>query len=187
MDNKEDLKLAKYMGGIGSIILFVQAVGLIGAIMVFIAIRKISDVTGKREIFFNYLKSFIFWILSIFILTIVYLVSFIVFNSKNSGFNLSHSTGSIFIFSFLLIPYFSFIIATFFKKKSFIVIGKELKIKAFEQAGNLSFIGAISSIFLVGFIILFIAWIYEIIAFFSIDENYFNESIEKKLLIKMSV
>lgn len=179
MDNREDLKLAKYMGGIGSIILFAQAVGLIGAIMVFISIKKISDVTDKKEIFSNYLKSFIFGALSIVVLTIFYFISFTIFASLNKGFNLSHSVNIILIFSFLLIPYIAFIISTFFKKKSFAAIGKELGIKAFEQAGNLSFAGAILSILFVGFIILFIAWIYEVIAFFSIDENRFSGSLEK--------
>jgi hypothetical protein len=46
-----------------------------------------------------------------------------------------------------------------------------LNINSFKTAGTLYFVGALLTVILVGFIILFIAYIFQIIAFFSIQET----------------
>ena len=62
------LRDAKILGGIGAILLllsFIPFVSIIGIVLMFIAVKYISDETKDKDIFKNYLYSFIFNIIAI--------------------------------------------------------------------------------------------------------------------------
>jgi uncharacterized membrane protein len=63
------------------------------------------------------------------------------------------------------------LISTVFLKRSYDAIALKLKVDLFRTTGLLFLIGAATLIVLVGFVILFIAAILQIVAFFSIPEQ----------------
>ena len=158
---KEELNSAKIIGGIGAII-----GQLPGIILLFIAIKKISDATNKKEIFNNFLTAFI---LEVIVIIPIMIISVVLDN--DSDFDFIKLIGFLGLGITLLFSYVLFVVASYFKKKSFVLIGKELNIKNFEQAGYFWFLGAILLPILIGLIFLFISWIFTIIAFFSINEE----------------
>ena len=165
----EDLKTAKIMGGVGTI------VRGIGEILVLIGIKKIADIAKRKEIFSHYVTSFV---LELLLFPLIFVFQVIASFSKTTGrLEVIHffidRVGIVgFILFVIFIPYTMFVIASYFKKKSFVAIANTFGVKSFEEAGNLWFLGSILLIvFGLGAIVLLVAWIYTIIAFFSLPEE----------------
>jgi uncharacterized membrane protein len=72
---------------------------------------------------------------------------------------------------FGLILYGMLVARSYYLKKSYDEIAKETGVEHFKTAGNLMFIGSIFSIVLVGFVVYFIGYIFEVIAYFSLPDN----------------
>ena len=70
----------------------------------------------------------------------------------------------------LAIAWVFLIVSSIFIRRSYNAMSTRLNIGYFKTAGTLYFIGAILTIILVGFIILFVAAIIQIIAFFGIPD-----------------
>ena len=58
-----------------------------------------------------------------------------------------------------------------FLRKSFNAIASGLSVKMFRTAALLYFLGAILTVVIVGFLLIFVASILQVVAFFSIPEN----------------
>lgn len=73
----------------------------------------------------------------------------------------------------LAIIWIIMIIAGLFTKISFVKIGEKIKINNFKVAGLLIFLGSILTIlFGIGFLIILVGIIFQLISFFSLPENY---------------
>ena len=68
------------------------------------------------------------------------------------------------------------IIGSFFMFQSLKELAEKSGIKIFRTAGLLYFIGAILSIILVGFLVMFVGWIIHIVAYFSIKQDMATEA-----------
>jgi len=183
---------AQLFGGIGTLLMivgffipYIWFVGvMVGSILVLIAVKHIADFTGDKQIFDEYLLSFI-----ITILTIVTIISLTFFSFTTiGGFNTFQGieTQEYYnLFSFwneilsllyacaigLLIGWILMIIGALYFKRSYHRIAKQTDVELFKTAGTMYFIGALSLIFLVGFLIIFIAKIIEINAYFSLPKE----------------
>ena len=71
----------------------------------------------------------------------------------------------------LVLVWIMFIIAAYFQRKSYEVIATRLNVGTFRTAALLYLIGAALVIILVGFVLLFVAQILFVVAFFSIKEG----------------
>jgi len=150
------LSQAKSMGGVGSILVllsFVPSVGfvlgIVGLVLVLIAVKQISDAVNDREIFNNVLMAIILQVVGIGILTFAVLGGLI----------------SMFAMGIVLI------IAARFLRKGYERIAVRTGTEVFGTVGRWYFYGALLVIVLVGFIIILIAEILQIVAFFSLPES----------------
>src|SRR6266516_1106214 len=145
---------AKSLGGVGAILVliggFVGAPGgvlaIVGLILVLIAVKYIADVLADQTVFNNMIIAVV--------LSIIGFVAFVT----------STIIGAVIAWVF-------FLIASIFLKKSYETIGTRLGIGTFHTTGLLYLIGAALSIIGIGLIIVFIAEILQIVAFFSIPEQ----------------
>jgi uncharacterized membrane protein len=186
------LQTAKILGGIGALLMLIGGLitatagilSLIGFIMVFIAVKMIADEVKEKGIFDNFLYSFVTFIVAFVVLIAMALVVLASVGGIEFFTNLSNSamTDPMEIFNTLqpvlfgaiaalLIFWVIAVIASLFYRKSFNLIAEKTGIKWFATAGLLVFIGTITTIILIGFIILLIAGIIEIIAFFSLPDK----------------
>ena len=198
-----ELGNAKIIGGIGSLLMLIGGIttaftagllSLIGFIMVFIAVKMIADEVKEKAIFDNYLYSFIAMIIAVIVLIAIAIVVFASVGGIQFFTDLQNMamTEPLEIFNYLqpvlfgaiaglLVFWVIAIISSLFYRKSFNLIAEKTGIKRFETVGLLVFIGTITTIVLIGFIILLIAGILEIIAFFSLPDKLTEEkSIENK-------
>jgi len=156
---------AKTLGGIGAILLLIPGVSIVGYILILIATKYVSDELGDKSIFDNMLYAVIAGIIG------VAAAAFIIFTGAVFGafsFALSAIAG---IVVGLAIAWIALIISSIFIRRAYDTMATKLNVNMFRTAGMLYFVGAILTIILVGFVILFIAAILQIVAFFGIPDS----------------
>jgi uncharacterized membrane protein len=182
------LSEAKTLGGVGSILMilfFVPLAGgilsIIGAILVLIAIKYISDAVGDPTIFRNMIISIVLAIAGLIVGVLVIAASFFSFMGL-SGLTMASigtvtpATGGLAglivgVIAGLAVLWILLIVSAIFTRKSYDSIANGLGVNMFRTAGLLYLIGAATTIILIGFIILFVAIILNIVAFFSIPDT----------------
>jgi uncharacterized membrane protein len=182
---------AKIYGGIGAILMLLSLapyagpiLGLIGLILVFIAVNHIADETKNNKIFRDYLMNFIFQILAVVAVIVILIIAFGLSGGIEWAMNLSQQTftdfnsvwnefGTIFTSAIiaLVLAWIFLVIGAYFLRKSYNSIAEHTKVNMFKTTGTVYFIGAITLIILIGVLILFVAKILEIVAYFSLPEN----------------
>jgi len=184
------LSEAKTLGGIGAILALLSGllfwvpysagIGLliVGLVLMLIAVKNIADTLGDQAIFSNMMYSVILAIIGPVIATVVVFAAAASFISAFRGFTPGTTTLpsgflaliGIVILAFVIL-WVCILISTVFVKKSYDAIALKLRVDIFHTTGLLFLIGATTLIVLVGVVILFIAAILQIVAFFSIPEQ----------------
>lgn len=190
----DGLRDAKYLGGVGSILMLLlpaPEVGFIlyiaGLVLVAIAVKKIADAVGDSSIFNNMLISIILLIvggaIGVAVGLALGLASFAqIFSRVFTGDGLSTEfTGpealqlfldiAIAIFAAIAVVWVFSIVSSIFLRRSYGSISRRLGAGLFATTGLLYLIGAVLAIVLIGFVILFVAVIVQIVAFFTLPEQ----------------
>ncbi len=194
------LNNAKIMGGLGALLTLIGilipnfgfVVGIVGFILVFVAVKYISDEVKDKSIFNNFLYFFITVIIAIVVAIVIMIITFIEAGGMsfiNELRSLAYSdpmaiwdtiqpliTGVIVT---LVIFWILMIISVIFLRKSYDKIGEYTKVKWFSTTGLIFLIGAATTIIIIGFIILLIGMIIEIIAFFSLPDKLTDKQIKE--------
>jgi len=155
---------AKTLGGIGSILLLVPGASIVGYILVLIAGKYVSDELADKSIFDNMLYAVITGIVGVAAFVFVLITGLV---AGILTFGIGAILGVITAFAVIWI---FMVISSIFIKRAFNTMAARLNVNSFRTAGTLYFIGSLLTIVLVGFVILFIAYIFQIVAFFSISE-----------------
>ncbi|CAB49740.1 DUF996 domain-containing protein [Pyrococcus abyssi] len=177
------LSNAKLYGGIGAILQLVSIfagtyswlLSIVGLVLVFLAVKIISEEAGDSDIFNYYLKAFISMVaglLLFFVIIVATAGTAIIKGLKGGMMSPEHFfaiLGSILI-GFVIL-WIAYIIGTYFQKKSFELIAQYTDVGLFKTTGLLYFIGAILLIIAIGALILLIGAILEIVAFFSLPDE----------------
>jgi uncharacterized membrane protein len=155
---------AKILGGIGSILQIIPFVSIIGYILTLIAVKYISDEVKDSSIFTNMVYAVITGVIGIAVMAYV-----LFFGAVLSIF--TFGVGAFLgVIAFLLVAWIVLIVSSIFVRNAFNTIATKLNVGTFRTAGTLYFVGALLTVILVGFLILFVAFIVQVIAFFSIPE-----------------
>jgi uncharacterized membrane protein len=175
------------LGGIGSILtllLFVPyyvgtVLVIIGWVLTIWAVKDISDAVKDRSIYNNAIISVVLAIIGAVVFAVVVaatLLSFVGLGNLSSMSPPTVASSDIVglitgIVAGLVVLWIMAMIASFFLWKSYKTISAKLPVGLFRTGALLYFIGAILTIILVGFVLIFIAQILFIIAFFSLPDN----------------
>jgi len=189
------LRQAKAMGGVGSILVLLSFVpfvgflfGLAGLVMVLLAVKRISEAVKDREIFHNVLMAVILQIVGSAISAFVVIGSFFTFvgsqvamapfGSSFDGFGSPGILGAGAIMAVLgsllaglIAMWIILIIAARFLRKGYEGIADKTGTETFRSVGRWYYYGAWLAIILVGFVLILIAAILQIVAFFSLPES----------------
>lgn len=173
------LSSAKTLGGVGSILMLVgpliptigTAIALAGLILVFVAVKYISDETKDQEIFKNYLISFIFSIIAFIVAGFVLVVG--IFGSLMSFANPPLALATFFgsLILALITLWIVLILSAIFLRKSYNSISAKTRVEIFSTTATAYLVGAVLVIVLIGLIVLFVAMILQTVAFFSLPES----------------
>ena len=189
------LSQAKTLGGIGSIFLllsFVPAVGWIlaiaGAIMVLVAIKYVSEIVQDRSIFNNMLFAIVLGIVGLVVGVVVIVGTVLAtlglgtisswFSSGVAGYAIHPTIPSGDFFSLILgaisglaIIWVLLLVSAILVRRSYSSMSQKLGVGMFSTTGLVYLIGAALTIVIVGVIVLFVALILNVVAFFSIPDQ----------------
>ncbi|MBC7330695.1 DUF996 domain-containing protein [bacterium] len=169
LEKKEiDLREIKLLGGIGSVSML--ALPFVGLVLLLVALKKLANATGNEKIFRDFFVATIISLVFLFTLYIGWMAFFLAFAHVPPKF----LEDLVFSLPFLFVWVLAWIGGIFFAiyaSRSLEALAKITGEKMFNTAGLLIFIGAILTIAFVGLIILFIGWIYLIVAFFSLPDK----------------
>lgn len=172
------LSEAKTLGGVGSILIllgFVPFLGIVGWILVLIAVKYIADTVGDQSVWDNMLYAVILAIIGIAAISLLiflpFLFGFSLFPVDAVGFDPLALFVLVPFLVGLVVGWIFALLSAIFLKRSFDSIAGHLSVPMFGTAAMLYLIGTILIIVVVGLFILFIAAILMIVAFFSIREE----------------
>ena len=161
------LSSAKTLGGVGGILVFLPFVSLVGWILILLATKEISETVQDKSIFDDALLAAITAIIGA-----VVFVAFIVTGSIAGLFTFGFGFPRFLLFFGILGAFWVFtIISAIFLKRSYEKISQRLNVSAFATTGLLYLIGAALTIVFVGFLILLVALIFQVVAYFSIQDR----------------
>ena len=191
------LESSKTLGGIGALLMvigpFIGAysgvLGLVGLILVLIALKGLSDHYNEAGIFNNALYGFIIGIIGVAVAVAVIVVAAIDFLTA-VGLDISAAWSDPAVWSSInweqavtwniiwphiaailggLVVLFAFVVvAAIFLRRSYTTLSAKTGVNMFSTVGLLTLIGAVLTIIVVGFVLLFVAQILLVVAFFSI-------------------
>jgi uncharacterized membrane protein len=159
------LSQAKTLGGIGSILIFIPFVSVIGFILMIVAVKDIADDLQDKAVFNNIVIAAVTGIVGALAGAFV-----IVFGAV--GGILTGGLSAFFgIITGLLVVWVFLIVSAVFLKRAYDTMGQRLGVHTFNTAATLYLAGAVLTIVFVGFLLLFVAEILQAVAFFSIPDQ----------------
>ena len=138
---------------------------IVGYILVLISVKFISDEVHDGSIFNDMIIAVVAGIVGAAAGGFILFFSGI-FSILTAGLSVLFG-----IIAVLVVVWIALIVSSIFVRRAYNDMATKLNVGTFRTAGTLYFVGALLTIILVGFLILFIAYIVQIVAFFSIQDN----------------
>jgi uncharacterized membrane protein len=160
-----NLSQAKTLGGIGSILIFIPFVSIVGYILLIVAVKDISDELQDKSIFNNIVIAAVTGMVAA-----LSLAGGVILGVLASGFTFGVA-GLAGIAVGLFLTWIFFVISAVFLRRAYETIGQRLGVGTFKTAATLYLIGAVLTIVFLGLFILFIAEIVQAVAYFSIPDQ----------------
>jgi uncharacterized membrane protein len=164
-----NVESSKTLAGVGSLLLVLSIVpyagavlGIIGAILLLIGVKGLATYYQDNEIYQDTLTGIIFLIIAVIVVAVAVFGAVILFISViGIGF------GVLILILGLVVAFVFYLLAAMRLRKTFDTLAQKSGEQSFTTAGTLLWWGAILTIIFVGLILIFIAWIFATIAFFS--------------------
>ncbi len=180
------LSRARTLGSIGSILILSTvvpgigfALGLAGFLLVLLAVREIGDRVGDEAVFHNMRYAVIVVIVAIvaavtlFLLLLPQLFSLDPTRPPNAG-DVFAPEAIAPLYSILVVAGVLLLLSALFLRRSFEAIADGLDLPMFATVGLLYLIGAATFFIFVGFVVLFVAEVLQVVAFLSLREGSEN-------------
>jgi len=182
------LDSVKVLGGVGSILALLGflpvlgiALSIVGLILVLVALKYASDVLGDSRIFNDMLYAVVLGIVGIVVgivgvaavvlremgLRYLYSPYAYALPSSVAPADVLGTVGTVLIG--LVAVWACFLLSSIFLRRSYGELGRRLNVSLFGTAAILYLVGAVLTIVLIGFLLIFVAEILLIAAFFSIN------------------
>jgi uncharacterized membrane protein len=146
--------------------------GIIGVILLLRAMKEFANYYQDNEIYQNALTGVKYYIVALIALAVAgagFIVAFINinFNDFPASFGIGHAIGLAVGIAFLVVAFVFYVLAATHLRKTFNTLEQKSGEHSFETAGTLLWLGAILTIIGFGVLLIFIAWIFAIVGFFT--------------------
>ena len=172
---------SKTLAGEGSILLILSIVpyvgwvlGIIGVILFLKGVKELANYYQDNEIYQNSLTGVKFYIIAL-IAAAVAIAAIVIGVGSATGYKFSSGftptvgfgVGLAAFFIGLIIAFIFYVLAASHLRRTFNTLAQKSGEKSFATAANLLWWGSILTIVVVGLLLIFIAWIFAVISFFS--------------------
>jgi len=143
--------------------------GIIGVILLIRAMKEFAIYYQDNEIYQNALTGVKYYIVALIALGIAgtgFAVGFVL-NDFPARFGVGNAVGLAVGVAFLIVAFVFYVLAATHLRKTFNTLALKTGEHSFETAGTLLWVGAILTIIGVGVLLIFIAWIFAVIGFFT--------------------
>ncbi len=164
-----NLKTARTWGGLGAIFSLFYMTYFIGFVLKLFAVKEIAEATGRLKIFRDYTWAALLNITASFIFSWAFYDMLskyegVIHNPAELEKLLSQFGDWLFVGTIIMI------IGVWFMKRSYDAITEATGVGNFHTAALVYLIGAVLSLFLVGYFFILLGAIFEIMAFFGLPE-----------------
>lgn len=179
------LSQAKTLGGVGSILVLLGAIpnvgfvlAIVGFILILVAVKNVSESLADPAIFNDMIIAVLLAIVGLVVFGIIVVAA--IFSFLNPGTIGAITPGTVppgflgaigLLIAGLIVVWVFYLVSAIFIRRSYDKIGTRLNVSMFHTTGLLYLIGAALTIVFVGLLIVLIAEILQIVAFFSIPEQ----------------
>jgi uncharacterized membrane protein len=171
----------KILAGEGSILLILSLVpyvgwvlGIIGVILFLRGIKELANYYQDNEIYQNALTGVKFYIIALIAAAVAIAALLIGIGTATgykftSGFTptVGFGVGLAAFFIVLIVAFIFYVLAASHLRITFNTLAQKSGEQSFTMAGSLLWWGSILTIIVVGFLLIFIAWIFAVVSFFS--------------------
>jgi uncharacterized membrane protein len=184
-----NFEYAKTLAGEGSILLLLSIVpyagwilGIIGVVLLLRGLKELSYYYQDETIYQNSLTGVKFYIVAL-IAAGAATAALLIGIGSATAFKFTGSfvptagfaTGVVAFFAGLVVAFVFYVLATSHLRRTFDTLAQKSGEASFTTAGTLLRWGAILTIILVGFILIFIAWIFATIGFFTMKSRQYQQ------------
>ena len=163
----------KLLGGFGALLIVLSVVpllgglfALVGLILLTLAVKRLSEREGRRELFSTFVKGIGIYLLGSLV---GLLIGYAAFGSSQGG-EVGLLTYFLAFLSFVIV-YSSAVIGTYLLKEVFREVALITGNGLFDWAGKFLFWGALLTVILIGALITWVGWILVAVAFFTTEDN----------------
>jgi uncharacterized membrane protein len=145
--------------------------GIIGIILLLRGMKEFANYYQDNEIYQNSLTGVKYYIVALIALAIAgagFVVGFVINNFPTTlTFGIGNAIGLTVGIAFLIVTFVFYVLAASHLRKTFSTLAQKTGEHSFETAGTLLWVGSILTIIGVGVLLIFVAWIFAIIGFFT--------------------
>jgi uncharacterized membrane protein len=145
--------------------------GIIGIILLLRGMKEFANYYQDNSIYQNSLTGVKYYIVALIALAIAgagFVVGFVINNFPTTlTFGIGNAIGLAVGIAFLIVAFVFYVLAATHLRKTFSTLSQKTGEHSFETAGTLLWIGSILTIIGVGVLLIFVAWIFAIIGFFT--------------------
>lgn len=183
-----NFEYSKTLAGEGAILLLLSLVpyvgwvlGIVGVVLLLKGMKELSYYYQDEKIYQDSLTGVKFYIVAI-IAAAVAVTSIVIGAASatalftgNFVFTAGFAVGLIAFLAGLVIAFVFYVLASTHLKRTFNTLAEKTGEQSFATAGNLLWIGSILTIIGVGLLLIFIAWIFATIGFFSMKSRQYQQ------------
>ena len=143
--------------------------GIIGVILLLRAMKEFANYYQDNEIYQNSLTGVKYYIVALIALAVAgagFVIGFAI-NNFPTTFGVGNAIGIAVGAAFLIVAFVFYVLAASHLRKTFNTLAQKTGEHSFETAGTLLWVGAILTIIGIGVLLIFIAWIFAVIGFFT--------------------
>jgi uncharacterized membrane protein len=143
--------------------------GIIGVILLLRGMKEFANYYQDNEIYQNSLTGVKYYIVALIALAIAgggFAVGFVI-NNFPATIGIGNIIGILVGITFLIVAFVFYVLAATHLRKTFNTLAQKSGEHSFETAGTLLWVGSILTIIGIGVLLIFIAWIFAIIGFFT--------------------
>jgi uncharacterized membrane protein len=183
------LEYSKTLAGEGAILLLLSLIpyagwilGIIGVILLIRGMKELSNYYQDEEIYKNSLTGVKFYIIAL-VAAGVAIAAITVGVGSATGFTFStdfvltvgFGVGLAAFLAGIIVAFVFYVLATMHLRRTFNALAQKSGEASFTTAGNLLWWGAILTIILVGLVLIFVAWIFATIGFFTMKSRQYQQ------------
>jgi len=184
----ESFEHSKTLAGVGAILLllgFVPYAGwvlaMVGVVLLVIGMKELSKYYQDQNVYQNTLTGVKFYVVAVvaaaaaIVAVMIGVASATDFTFKNFVPTVGFGVGVAALLAGLVVAFVFYILAASHLKRALDSLAQKSGESSFATAGTLLWIGSILTIVLVGLVLIFVAWIFATLGFFSMKSRQYQQ------------